>query len=86
MGGTSLTINTATGAYISEKTWLTSESSSGTEGGGGGVSASHAIPSYQVGLISAASGGSTTKRNVPDVSLDADPATGYLVIVNGTFL
>ena len=74
------------GAYVSETIWLTSKSRQGTEGGGGGVSAYHAIPSYQVGLISAASLGSKTNRNVPDVALDADPNTGYTVIINGMFL
>lgn len=42
--------------------------------GGGGVSAKFPIPSYQKGLAGVAS---TTARNLPDVSLDADPNTGY---------
>ena len=58
----------------------------GTEGGGGGKSSIHPIPYYQVGTISAASLGSKTHRNVPDVALNADPDTGYAVIINGMFL
>jgi len=80
VGGTSLTLN-AQGEYSTETTWLTSKSSSGTEGGGGGVSGFNALPSYQLGVISAASLGSTSFRNVPDVSLEADPQAGYSVIV-----
>ena len=74
---------TASSGYKSETTWLTSKSSKATEGGGGGISTMHSIPSYQSGVGSAASGASTTFRNVPDVALDADPNTGYNVIVNG---
>jgi len=72
--------------FVKETTWLTSETASGTEGGGGGVSQFHALPSYQVGVISAASKGSTSFRNVPDVSLEADPNVGYIVIVTRAFL
>lgn len=42
--------------------------------GGGGVSAKFKIPPFQVGLAGTAS---KTMRNIPDVSLDADPMTGY---------
>jgi len=80
VGGTSLTLN-GNKDFVKETTWLTSETASGTEGGGGGVSQFHALPSYQVGVISAASKGSTSFRNVPDVSLEADPNVGYIVIV-----
>ena len=44
------------------------------------------IPTYQQnGVVSQASGGSSSYRNVPDVSLNADPNTGYIVVVNGEF-
>ncbi len=45
--------------------------------GGGGVSSVFSIPSWQVGVSGYAS---TTKRNVPDVALDADINTGYQII------
>jgi len=80
VGGTSLSASSA-GAYISESVWLTSKSKKGVEGGGGGVSSVHRLPSYQVGVISAASEGSTSFRNVPDVALNSDPNVGYLIVV-----
>lgn len=43
--------------------------------GGGGVSLFEQAPKYQTSL--------TGQRLVPDVALDADPNTGYSVIVNG---
>ncbi len=61
VGGTSLTINTSTGAYVSEKAWSSS---------GGGVSTYEAEPVYQSGVQT------TGKRGVPDVAYDADPSTG----------
>lgn len=42
-------------------------------GGGGGVSSTWAMPWYQQGV----SGMNGTGRNVPDISLNADPFTGY---------
>ena len=44
--------------------------------GGGGISLAEAAPAYQSSL--------TGRRLVPDVALDADPNTGYTVIVAGT--
>jgi subtilase family serine protease len=48
--------------------------------GGGGTSFTEATPAYQ-----ASAGGSFlgTNRGVPDVALDADPNSGYTVIVDG---
>lgn len=68
-GGTTLTTSSAQG-YVSESVW------SGT---GGGVSSFWSIPSYQTGLTLTDSQFSTTMRNVPDMSLDADPNTGYYI-------
>ena len=82
VGGTSLTTSGAGGAYKSEKTWNNGSASNGA--GGGGISAVWTIPSYQSGVAgSAASKGSATYRNVPDVSLDADPNTGYSIYYGG---
>ncbi len=83
VGGTSLTTVSAGGAYKSEKTWNGGSASAGA--GGGGISTVWSIPSYQSGVITAASKGSTTARNVPDVSLDADPNTGYAIYVGGAW-
>ena len=84
VGGTSLTTNGAGGAYTSEKTWNGGSVKNGA--GGGGISTVWTIPSYQTALAgSAASKGSTSHRNVPDVSLDADPNTGYSVYFNGSW-
>jgi hypothetical protein len=64
VGGTSLTTNGAGGPWKSEVAW---------PGSGGGISTNNiAFPSYQQGVINSANGGSTTLRNIPDVSSDAD--------------
>ncbi|HET6385052.1 MAG TPA: protease pro-enzyme activation domain-containing protein [Armatimonadota bacterium] len=75
VGGTSL-FTTSSGDYLSETTW--DADTTPTDGAsGGGISVFWPIPSWQNNVISAPSLGSTTFRNVPDVSLDADPNTGY---------
>ena len=83
VGGTKLTTNSAGGAWKSETTWNGGSVSAGA--GGGGISTVWSIPSYQsqTGVITTASGGSTTMRNVPDVSLNADPNSGYSIYYNG---
>ena len=68
VGGTTLTTVTAGGAYQSETVW----NAGGGEGSGGGISTRFVIPSWQKGINMNANGGSTTFRNVPDVSLTAD--------------
>jgi subtilase family serine protease len=73
VGGTSLSIQTD-GTYTSETVW--SHSGYGT---GGGISQDESLPSYQDGL-NGINGASTTNRNVPDVSMDADPSTGVYVL------
>jgi pseudomonalisin/xanthomonalisin len=71
VGGTTLKTTTA-GAWSSETVW---------KGGGGGPSTIEAAPTWQLtsGVLGAA-----TSRGVPDISFDADPNTGALVIVNGS--
>jgi kumamolisin len=49
----------------------------GWGGSGGGVSAKFALPGWQVGVSGLES---TTHRNVPDVSFDADLNTGFNVV------
>jgi len=75
VGGTELFVNNpgTDETYSYETTWNVDNTPSGGAGGGG-VSSIWKIPSWQKGIVSAAS---TTKRNVPDVSLNADQNTGY---------
>jgi hypothetical protein len=74
------------------------DSTTATGAGGGGVSISHAMPSYQSGapsslnVINSHSSGSQCGapsgsycREVPDVSADADPYTGYLIYYEGSW-
>ncbi len=81
-GGTTLQ---AAGTTISgEAVW-----NNGAQGGasGGGVSSVFPLPPWQDGLqVAMTSGGNQalTMRGVPDVSGDADPATGYDVRIDGT--
>jgi kumamolisin len=74
VGGTSLTTNSSTGVYTSEKVWNNSLGA-----GGGGISILWPLPTWQQNIFDpgVTSNGSATMRNVPDVSLDADPLTGY---------
>ena len=85
VGATTLSYGSG-GSYISETTWYNPTSQS-VQGSGGGISSQWNIPSYQKsrGVISASSGGSTTMRNIPDVSLDGDPNTGYSIYVAGSW-
>jgi subtilase family serine protease len=70
VGGTELTANKSTGAYVSQIAWPHS---------GGGVSKLFPIPSYQVGVQGLAS---TKKRNVPDIAF---PAYNDSRFVNGAW-
>ena len=76
VGGTRLTVNASTGVYQTETVWNDGVGS----GGGGGVSTVWPIPSWQANVSSAYS---TTHRNVPDVSLNADPYSGYSIYFQG---
>jgi subtilase family serine protease len=66
VGGTSLTANPVTGAYISETVWDTPSS-----GSGGGFSHLFARPAYQDGVP-----GIGAMRGVPDVAADGEGSTG----------
>ena len=74
-GGTLLTASG--GRRAAESVW-----NSGGGGTGGGVSAKFAKPAYQsaAGVPKGPKGGG---RGVPDVAADADPNSGYLVVVDG---
>jgi subtilase family serine protease len=80
VGGTELIVNPSGGSYESETTWNDGSINSGA--GGGGVSAVWPKPTWQSGV-----GFSAAMRNVPDVSLDADPYTGYSIYYdNGWYI
>lgn len=72
VGGTSLSL-ASSGALLAESAW---------SGSGGGVSAYEKEPTYQAAYkISKANG----MRAIPDVSYDADPASGYpIYLTTGT--
>jgi kumamolisin len=79
VGGTSVYLNSSTGAVSSETAW--SWNPTYDWGTGGGVSGFFSRPVWQTG--SGVPGGQT--RLVPDVALAADPNTGALVILNSTW-
>jgi len=68
-GGTTLVCPTRNyaGAGTTETSWT---------GTGGGISSTFAKPSFQNTVPG-------TKRNTPDIAMNADPATGVVFIVNG---
>jgi Pro-kumamolisin, activation domain/Putative Ig domain len=96
VGGTSLT---ALGPPPTESVWNNGGNLGGLVGpqpgaGGGGISALWPMPAYQsnvppsLGVARMASGtpchaNGSLCREVPDVSADADPNTGYLIFYNG---
>jgi kumamolisin len=81
-GGTKLIGSTSTYAISSEVVWNELASQEGA--GGGGVSDVFPLPSYQASAgVPTSAGGGATGRGVPDVAGNADPVTGYLVVVDG---
>ncbi|MGI4861763.1 MAG: S53 family peptidase [Janthinobacterium lividum] len=80
-GGTRLS---GTGTTIQAETVWNDGAQGGA--GGGGVSATFPLPTWQQGLSVTRSGGKSTplaKRGVPDVAGDADPESGYQIVVHG---
>ncbi|HWG65149.1 MAG TPA: S8 family serine peptidase [Streptosporangiaceae bacterium] len=77
VGGTTLTANRLTGAYISETTWNGGTGSFSATGGasGGGFSHLYTRPAYQDGVP-----GISTRRGVPDVAGDADQQGGIPIV------
>ena len=73
VGGTDLTTSGPGGTWVSESGWV---------GSGGGWNTQSPIPSYQVSAINSASQGSTSYRNIPDVSMEAN--TDNYFCANGT--
>jgi len=78
-GGTKLTISgTAIG---NEQVW--NELSSNEGATGGGVSELFALPTFQLSAKVPKAPNGFAGRGVPDVAGDADPETGYNVVVDG---
>lgn len=79
VGGTSLSV-TPTGGYAGETAW---EGALENAGGGGGLSTVFSRPSWQraTGVINRFSDG---MRQLPDVSANADPITGWSIVSNGS--
>jgi subtilase family serine protease len=83
VGGTTLS-TTGGNAWAGETVWSCTSAStcqqSSSGGAGGGPSLTEKAPSWQI-----ASGvlGSSTMRGVPDISFDANPSTGALVLIDG---
>ena len=79
-GGTTLQADVATGTVTSETVW-----NDGTAGGatGGGVSQQFGLPAWQANAGVPASPAGQPGRGVPDVAGNADPNTGYQVLVDG---
>lgn len=78
-GGTKLTLSGA--SISSEQTW--NELSSNEGATGGGVSEAFALPGFQQSAKVPKAPNGFAGRGVPDVAGDADPATGYNVVVDG---
>jgi kumamolisin len=80
-GGTNL--QSSSGSITSETVW-----NGGANGGasGGGVSETFPLPSFQAnaGVPVSVNSSQFVGRGVPDVCGDADPATGYNVLVDGS--
>jgi hypothetical protein len=85
----------AIGPPPTETVW--NEAANGAGAGGGGISSLWAMPSYQSGapsslnVVNANSSATPCKassgycREVPDVSADADPYTGYVIYYDGSW-
>ena len=77
--GTTAAGVTTPGVYGGETVWSAGSPSVNPEGSGGGISSLSAKPAYQAGF-----GVQSIRREVPDVSLNADPNTGYSIFVGNT--
>jgi subtilase family serine protease len=93
-GGTTLTMTNSGASYVSEKVWNWGNQGAGKGwccnpnstantyvGSGGGVSPTYSIPPWQQSVNMTAVGGSSSMRNLPDVSLTGDDI--WIVYYNG---
>jgi subtilase family serine protease len=93
VGGTTLTANPTTGTRLGETVWNDGPSIGAS---GGGISSFWQMPAYQKdapGSLHVINGNSSAEpcsapsgdcREVPDVSADGDPNTGYVIYWNGS--
>ena len=72
VGGTSLSLTGAGGAWIGERVWNMGFFYPQYWASSGGVSPSVALPTWQIGMANLANGASTKKRNMPDVAMVAE--------------
>ncbi|MGN6729424.1 MAG: S53 family peptidase, partial [Rhodanobacteraceae bacterium] len=78
-GGTTLTANGQ--SITSEVVWNETANNEGATGGG--VSIEFPLPSWQQNAKVPAAPSGSTGRGVPDVAGNADPSTGYQILVGG---
>jgi kumamolisin len=78
-GGT--TLQASNEEIVNEMAWNNLSSGGGSTGGG--VSDVFSLPTWQDGFDVPEASGETGGRGVPDVAGDADPSTGYNVLVDG---
>lgn len=76
VGGTTV-FESREGVYYQEYAWSSPLDESG---GGGGASLYYALPDWQKSVSQASGHG---QRQVPDVSADADPSTGFHIVFDG---
>jgi kumamolisin len=76
-GGTTLVGDLSASAIVSEVVW--NEVAHNEGAGGGGISAAFPVPSWQ----SPATAPALSGRGVPDVAGNADPVSGYEIVVGG---
>ncbi len=81
-GGTTLEANVTTDTITSEVVWNETASNEGATGGG--VSDYFPKPSYQNSVNVPPPVQPGGGRGVPDVAADADPVTGYQVLIDGS--
>jgi kumamolisin len=81
-GGTKLIATPDNSSIASETVW--NEQAQGLGATGGGVSNSFPLPAYQKNANVPGPTNPSGGRGVPDVAGDADPTTGYNVLVDGT--
>ena len=79
VGGTTLTMDGAGNAWSAETVWNWGNG----VGSGGGISTVYSLPAWQANVDMTANGGSTTKRNIPDVAMAADKVWVYFGNGNG---
>jgi kumamolisin len=79
-GGTSMQADPSTGVISSETVWNDGPSGGAT---GGGVSVTFPLPGWQATAGVPASPNGTAGRGVPDIAGNADPSTGYQVLIDG---